>query len=289
VTGAWVLHLLTRNLDLDFLMFFSTAASIWGSKGLASYAAANQFLDALAHYRQSQGLPGLSINWARLGTDSCELETFFAQIGLEVMDTSAALDVMGQILGTGASQKIVAAVDWSTFKPVYEAKRRRPFLDGIGLVPESTQEPRTREKTGIHDRLEKAHPKEHVDLLIEHLRYVVASVLGFDSPELVDPQQGLFEMGVDSLMTVELRTQLETDLKRTVSSTLLFDHPSVQAIAEHLASSSLQAEILDAVDVKLQGDGRTERDLLEDLERLSEEEADALLSDQIRGVSEGNA
>ncbi len=85
IGGAWALHELTKNKSLDFFAAFSSGASVWSAKGLAHYAAANQFLDCLAHHRRALGLPALTINWGWWagGGTSAEWEKYFAQVGLE--------------------------------------------------------------------------------------------------------------------------------------------------------------------------------------------------------------
>ena len=279
--GAWNLHVLTRDMDLDFFTLFSTAASIWGSKGMANYAAANQFLDALAHYRQAIGLPALSINWARLGTDSPELEDFFAQIGLDVMQTTTALDVMGRILDTGAAQKTLAAVNWNTFKPVYEARRRRPFLTRIATETAAAPQKLAARSSDIAARIASVHPQERIELVTDYLCDVIAEILGFDSAGLVDPHQGLFDMGIDSLMTVNLRTRLELDLNREIPTTLLFDYPNVQAIAAYLIGELFATESAAPHTGKAALASEGSNDVLDDIENLSDEDADKLFDDQL--------
>jgi myxalamid-type polyketide synthase MxaE and MxaD len=239
VEGGWVLHQLTQKMPLDFLVFFSSGAAIWGSAGMAAYAAANHFLDVLAHHRRQLGLPALSVNWgwwADGGITGAQVEQFFAQVGLRPMPAGPALAALEGLLAAGAVQKVVAAVDWEVFKPVYEAKRRRPLLDEFKVRQASAPEaPAER----FVQRLKAAAAAEQRGLLLAHVREAVARVLGFDAADQLDVQQGFFKLGMDSIMTVQLRKRLESSLDCSLPSTIAFEYPSVQRLAGYLATHVL--------------------------------------------------
>ena len=141
VAGAWILHELTRQLELDFFVLFSSAAAIWGSKALGHYAAANGFLDALAHDRRAHGLPALSVNWGWWsggGMTSAETEAFFRRIGLGEMSAAQSLETLGRLLADRTVQKTVAEVDWDAFKSIYEAWGPRPLLQEVETAARET-------------------------------------------------------------------------------------------------------------------------------------------------------
>ena len=240
VMGTWVLHQLTRERDLDFFLLFSSTTALWGATELAHYAAANVFLDGFAHYRRALGLPALSINWGTwdvMRMASAEERGRIAQFGLRVMPSEQALAVLGDLLGsTDMAQVTIAAVDWNVLKPVYEAKRQRPFLEhiatpqrGNGTRP-STQQPQ------LLYQLKRAQPGESRNLLVAHIRAEVAQVLGVDSPQAIDVHRGLFELGLDSLMSIELKGRLETSVGQSLPSTLVFNYPTVSDLAGYLAT-----------------------------------------------------
>ena len=244
------------------------------------YAAANQFLDGLAHYRQAIGLPALSINWARLGTDSVDLERFFAEIGLETMPTDKAVTALEYLLEVHATQGTVAAVDWDVFKPIYEAKRRRPFLDRVSAPTHYVaQHDQERTKDDLVQKLEKAHASERLNLLVDHIRQEAMQILGFEPSQYLDPQQGLFELGMDSLMAVELRGRLEKSVQQPLSLTMTFDYPTIEAIAGYLAGDILQHSIAPNAPTDLPDQDVQADDALEQLEQLSEDEIDRVFAD----------
>ena len=131
--GAWALHQLTLKMDLDFFVLFSSGAALWGSKDLAHYAAANHFLDILAHYRHRQGLPATSINWGWWsgGGTTPTAERYFKQIGLNPMSDEECLASLNEILSSGAVQRAVSNFNWQIFGPILEVKKRRPMLEKL--------------------------------------------------------------------------------------------------------------------------------------------------------------
>ena len=230
VLGGWLLHQLTKEMNLDFFVMFSSMASVWGSKEQAHYTAANQFLDGLAHLRAGLGLPALSINWGPwAGTIAPEAEKRLRRIGVNPLNPAQALQVLGYLLGTNATQITVATVDWSLLKALYEARAPQLFLEQIESKNRSTAQEATIQ-TEFLQELQGASPKQVQRLLISHLQEEISNVLGF-RPE---PEMGFFDIGMDSLMAVELKTRLEGGLGIALPSTLAFDYPNIQRLSEHL-------------------------------------------------------
>ena len=240
--GAWILHELSRDLSLDFLVLFSSTTALLGSGRLGHYAAANQFLDALAHHRRAEGRPALSVNWGtwdEMRTASVDERRAFAQAGLLPMRSEDALALLGRLAAGSAAQATVAAVDWNALIGLYEVKRPRPFLSALRAGPPATPASGARpEPANLRARLEAARPESRRDLVLEHVRGAAAMVLGLD-PTRVDVEQGLFDMGMDSLMAVDLKTRLEAAAGQRLPSTLTFNYPTVTALAGYLAGDVL--------------------------------------------------
>ncbi len=140
IGGAWALHRITETRRLDFFLLFSSSAGILGVSGLGAYAAGNQFLDALARHRRARGLPATSVSWgaweyARWATEEARLRS--REGGMLPLPASRALALVDSILLSDRAHYVVAEIDWSKLKPVYEARRKRPFLERFDVSPES--------------------------------------------------------------------------------------------------------------------------------------------------------
>jgi SAM-dependent methyltransferase/acyl carrier protein/NAD(P)-dependent dehydrogenase (short-subunit alcohol dehydrogenase family) len=237
-SGAWVLHQLTKDLPLDCFVLFSSTTALWGAQGLAHYAAANQFLDALAQRRHAAGLPALSVNWGtwaamRLASD--EARELYASAGLERMSAPGALAMLDAALAIDAPQATIAAVNWDLLKPVYEARRARPFFSEVGVLPDRRTKQATREaKLDEAWTFEDVPEAERKEILGERVRSEVAAVLGLGNAADVDPTRGLFDLGMDSLMAVELRARLQKRAGCALPSTLTFNYPNAAALTQFL-------------------------------------------------------
>ncbi|MBW4467313.1 MAG: SDR family NAD(P)-dependent oxidoreductase [Pegethrix bostrychoides GSE-TBD4-15B] len=217
VEGAWNLHRLTQAQQLDHFVLFSSAASLIGSTGQANYAAANAFLDALAHYRQANGLPGLSVNWGAWQDDGMAAQLQLAP-GMAAIAPAAGLEILGILLQQSQPQVGVLPIDWHKW-----ASPDWPFFSEFD---------RADSPPPFLQQLQAAAAPERLTLLLDHLSQQIGKVLGAGSA--VDPQQGLSDLGMDSLTAVELRNLLQKTFDCRLSSTLLFDHPTLMALASHL-------------------------------------------------------
>jgi NAD(P)-dependent dehydrogenase (short-subunit alcohol dehydrogenase family)/acyl carrier protein len=249
VTGAWLLHQLAASMStaagLDFFVLFSSAASILGSRGLAHYAAANHSLDALAHYRAAHGLPALTVNWGWWLGGGMVTEEFAARFrgaGLRGIPPAQALSVLGYLLETGATQKVVADIDWTVLGTVIESKRNRPLLGQLATRSElsGTEGGTEKQSSRLAEQIRQATPIERQPLLEEFIRTQVAELLGFAASKSVDPKLGFFKMGMDSIMTVQLRTRLERILGCSLPPTVAFEFPNVQGLARFLTETVIQ-------------------------------------------------
>lgn len=283
VIGGWVLHQLTQSLKLNFFVSFSSIASVWGSKGQAHYAAANQFLDTLAYYRQAVGLPALTINWgpwAEIGMASGEAQQWLTRMGVQALQPDQALTALGSLLGGSRVQTTIADVDWKRFKSIYEARGYRPLLEHLEASLSSSSEQPGEKASQVLQQLASVPEHERLTHLITYLQTEVARVLGWAESQVPEPDRGFFDLGMDSLMAVELKTRLEKSFGKSLPTTLVFELPNIQTLAEHLGSEILA---WDTADSPSSTDPQEEERsaAIASIEQLSEAEVEASIAERL--------
>jgi acyl transferase domain-containing protein/acyl-CoA synthetase (AMP-forming)/AMP-acid ligase II/acyl carrier protein len=274
VQGAWNLHTLTADAPLDFFVLFSSAASVLGSPGAANYGAANAFLDALAWHRRAAGRPALSVNfgpWAGLGMfTNSELHRHFTHYGVEGMSAQDYFTALAGLLGgTVAPQVMVLDIDWARWRPSAQA----PLLRDLQVSGEAAT------GSGLFEAVQAADAQERQRLLETYLRDLVAGKLGL-APAGLDVAAPLNSLGVDSLITLELRIQVERELGIVVPVARLLDGPSVVSLSgwlnEQLAAAG-EARPEQAAPPSV-AEPAPEMDLLSQVSDLSDDAVDALLA-----------
>jgi malonyl CoA-acyl carrier protein transacylase len=238
VKGAWNLHTLTQNQPLDFFVSFSSIASLLGSAAQANYAAANAFLDTFTYYRQAQGLPALSINWgpwAEIGMASRTPQVIerLNKMGMGAIAPEQGLQIFEKLFSEPLVSQIgVIPIKWAQFRQ--EKWAASPFFtDFVAMHDSSVEQP---VKLDFLKQLEKAPANQYRELLIAHVCVLVAKTLGLGSPTQIEREQRLIDLGLDSLMAIELRSHLQSSLKCSLRSTLLFDYPTVETLVDYLLS-----------------------------------------------------
>ena len=249
MVGAWHLHRATRALELDLFVLFTSAAGVLGNAGQANHAAANAFLDRLARHRRSLGLAGQAIAWgAWSGTGEAEEQR--GRIGERLRATgqgwlapAQGLRSFDRLMGQGAVTALVTVADW----PVLAGRLERvpAFLDEL-VSPEATSARELVVTPDLVARLRATAASQREALLVEFVREELRAVLRL--AERPSATVGFFDLGMDSLMAVELRNRLNRALSGvcTVSGTAVFDHPDAERLARHLAG---ELEVLDEAPV----------------------------------------
>jgi acyl transferase domain-containing protein len=282
VDGAWALHALTRHARLDFFIMYSSIASVLGSAGQANHAAANAFMDALALHRRAEGLPGLSISWGawkEIGAAADRnLDDRVGARGIGMIAPEQGLLALEQLSGRAAPHVAFFPVQWDVF--FKGASPSSPFLSEVGTSPVSTPVVRKTAAAAsapamISAELQAATPARRRELLLAFAAEHVASVIGAPDWRGIDPRQPLNELGLDSLMAVDLRNRLGAGLGvgRSLPATLVFDHPTIEALATYLARGLSGVEEVAPVSAK------TSEETIDD---LSEEEIERLFAERTR-------
>nr|AJW65409.1 type I modular polyketide synthase [Nocardiopsis sp. CMB-M0232] len=235
--AAWHLHELTRHHDLNAFVLFSSIAGVTGAAGQGSYAAANTFLDAVAHHRRARGLAAASLAWgpwAEHGMAAALGEVDRARVarsGLTPLTEEEGLRLLDTALRCQDPFTIAARLDpaalggagplWSSLAPA--PGRRTAVANAAGTSA-----------TGLLDRLGALPPQERLRTLEDLVRAEAAAVLGHSGPGALDRDRPFRELGFDSLTAVELRNRLNTLTGLRLPPSTVFDHPKPTSLAGHI-------------------------------------------------------
>ncbi|KAB8156720.1 type I polyketide synthase, partial [Streptomyces mimosae] len=246
VDAAWNLHELTRDLNLTAFVLFSSIAGTLGSAGQANYAAANASLDALAHHRHTHNLPATSLAWGLWNTDGSDMASDLSdadrariqRTGLRPINPELGLTLLDTALTTPHPTLVAARLDLPTLrKQQADGTLPGPFH---GLLPTRRSRSTGASTTGASSApallalLENADEAAYGKTTLEFVREQIAAVLGYASPDLVEDERGLMDMGFDSLTAVELRGRLNAATGLRLPTTLVFDYPSALALAQEV-------------------------------------------------------
>jgi polyketide synthase 1/15 len=252
VDAAWNLHELTRDLSLSMFALCSSIAGTVGAAGQGNYAAANAFLDGLAAHRQAAGLPGVSLAWglwerssaltAHLsGRDLARLN----RDGLGAMNAAQALEMFDAALVVDHPVVIATRLDRAALDTravsgelpaLFSGLTRRPRRRTTDHVVDATES-----KSMLAQRLQALGPDDQHSLLVETMCLHAAAVMGHPAPEEIDPETPFRDLGFDSLTAVELRNRVKTATGLTLSPTLIFDHPTPNAVAVYIGGQFAEA------------------------------------------------
>ena len=243
VHGALALHRAFEGDPLDFFVLFSSAASVLNSPLLGAYAAANAFLDGLAHYRRGRGLRALSVNWGVWGETGmatrfqAEDVAALAQRGMGTIPTTEGLEALWRLVDLGIPQAAVLPVDWAEWARRYPAFAAASFFSEIVALVQVGTEARAEGGPGpaTREALWTAPPEERKRLVQAVVAASVAQVMRVEPREL-EAQQPLQALGLDSLMAVEIRNRLEAALGVGIPLVSLLEGPSVSALATTLVA-----------------------------------------------------
>ncbi len=230
--------------DLDAFVLFSSNSGVWGGGGQAAYAAANAYLDALAQHRRDRGLTATSVAWGAwagagmTGDDSGEQ---LRRRGIRAMDPALALTVLSQALDADETFLSVADMDWSRFAPAFTAARPRPLLDELPGVRDALEAGPVEADSSLAQRLSSLTESARADALLDLVRAETAAVLGYPGPGSVEPDRAFRDLGVDSLIALEVRNRLVAATGLKLPAVVLFDHPDPRRLAALLGRKLLGA------------------------------------------------
>jgi polyene macrolide polyketide synthase len=235
VDGALNLHRLTRDLDLAQFVLFSSIAATVGSPGQANYSAANAFLDALAHHRVTRGLAATAMAWGPwergMAAGQDEADRARAQrMGMTPLADEEGLALFDASLTAGEAVLVPVRLDTAALRAAGEGLLP-PILSGLIRVRSEGGGDAT---GSLQRRLSGVPESKWSAIVLDMVRDQVASVRGLESGDAVKPDLAFKEMGFDSLAAVELRNGLTRSTGIRLPATLVFDHPTPSAVAEHV-------------------------------------------------------
>ncbi len=244
--GAANLHHASSGMALDFFVLFSSISSLIGSRSQSSYAAANAAMDALAQQRRALGLPGIAINWGPWAGVGMAASLPFserqrlASRGIWFLSPGQALDALDCLLSSECGQAAVFSADW--------AKVAQNPISGadLGLLSELLEEGRrvqAERPRALFRELEQAVPARRHGVLVNYITAQVLDILQFESSRPLEPSQGFLQIGMDSLMAVELQSRLQNALGVSLSSTVSFDQPTIERLATHIIDTVLSGQL----------------------------------------------
>lgn len=245
--AAWNLHLATKDRPLDFFVLYSSAAAVIGNEGQASYGAANLFLDGLAQYRRARGLPATAVAWGAIGDvgylkDRPVVRKALAErFGVNAMPAAKALDRLDRAIQDGAPFVVLAEMNWGRLLRVDRIAAIRRFSElksEVELVGPEDGEGGFEDLRALIANLPRP---EAIALVQQGLARQIAQVLRIP-PAKLDAERSLLELGMDSLMVVEMQMAVEKNLGVNLSTAELIDKPTIAALAARLTDRLLNAE-----------------------------------------------
>ncbi|MGW0769414.1 SDR family NAD(P)-dependent oxidoreductase [Streptomyces sp. NPDC002676] len=243
--GAWHLHTLTRHLDLSAFVLFSSVAGVIGGPGQANYAAANAFLDALAAHRHAAGLPARSLAWGlweqadgMAGALDAEDLDRLRRSGMTPLSAAQGMALFDAAGGAGEPALVPLRLDTSALSAAPAAAVPAP-LRGLVRRPVRKRAGAGGGAPSLKGRLLAQAEADRTRTLLELVRTEVAAVLGHASGEEIEAARAFGELGFDSLTAVELRNRLTAATELRLPATLIFDHPTPNALADRLRAELL--------------------------------------------------
>mgnify|MGYP001413866637 CR=1 FL=1 len=305
--GAVNLDRLTRTVPLDFFVLFSAAAGWVGAPGQGNYASANTALDVLVQERLAARLPATSIAWGRWEGPGMAASRDWDSLGAPAIDIEQGLDALFELIGRQSGACAVLPLDWrrylghlyhddipACFDRVLDAQAAdagqslggdRSQADERGAMPARSSAAKKNDGASTFVRDLTGLPlAQRTDQLMRRLEALVRRVAAIPAGQPIDPDCPLRDLGVDSLMTVELRNAIGKALGVNLAATVVFDHPSLNALTRHVMVTvpGLSAGA-DAAPAIGEGGHLRQARMIEAVRELSEDEAEAQLLRELSG------
>nr|WP_205615392.1 type I polyketide synthase [Streptomyces harenosi] len=240
MVAAWNLHELTRDLDLSAFVLFSSMSGLIGPAGQANYAAGNAYLDALAQYRRARGLPGVSLAWGMWAERSAMTGHLtdvdlarLARLGVTLSSSEEGVALLDAALGHDEPVLVPVTLDLTEVRAQADVPPILRRLAGRGIARRSPH-PAPAGRGFAADRLAHLPEDGRYQALLDLVCTLMGEVLGYPAGRPVDPGRAFSELGVDSVSAVEFRNRIGAETGLRLAQTLVFDHPTAEAVAREL-------------------------------------------------------
>lgn len=296
VLGGWLLQSLLQDTVLDFFVSFSSGASLFGSAAQGNYAAASEFLDALAAHQRARGHAAISIDWGAISeigygatADGQRVHEYWESRGIHRITPRQVLTALELLIPQSIARIGVIKLDWHLLREFFpqiahfplvryllaEAEERVPAQDGANGVVSGSALP----------HIQSALPAERQQLMISYLCEQLANVLRVPAHRL-DTEQPLTALGLDSLMAIELKNRIERELQVRIPIVTFLQGPSITQFAdqvlEQIAAPPVAEPALAAVAADRGQEAVDAQHLLSQLDQLSDTEVETLLSQMLQ-------
>ena len=290
VIGGWLLHQYLQDQPLDFFVMFSSYGSLVGQAGQGNYAAANAFLDALAHARKAQGLPAQSINWGAwsgLGFAATPggkrvLEKLALQ-GLPGFSAAQGLSALRLLLDQPVTQALVTPVHWGRLQSSGLARAR--LWQTLLQEYKPAEQPAAGKQQTLRETLLALPAEQQPPVLQAHIQKTLAQVLRM-APERIEPKTPLGLLGLESLMSVEFRNRLEASLDLKLSATLVWSYPTLHDLTNFLMEKlgiTSAAETSAAAQKNIPQPALDQEEVVQKVKAMSDEDALQALKNRRKG------
>ncbi|MBC7840742.1 MAG: type I polyketide synthase [Gemmatimonadaceae bacterium] len=284
VDGAMHLDALTRDDALDTFLLFSSASGVIGWPGQASYAAANAALDQVAALRRASGRRAVSLQWGTwdgggMATRVAARARRFDATGIMAFTPAEALDLMMTHRTSVHDRMMLIRADWRAFVAARPADARLytrlPTASVAPIAPHVTD---TRARVAsLLDRVAALPDSLRPDAVRDAVMTFAARMLGLPSGARLDATRPLRDLGLDSLMAVELQTAIGAAVERTLPATLLFEHPTVDALSAYVLALLQPSTVTARTAAAPRADSEPTVTVDSDVAAMSDDDAEAML------------
>lgn len=239
-SGAWWLHCATRGMELDYFTTLSSVTAVWGTEGFGAYGAANGGLEAVTAARKALGQRATSVAygpWALDGSMADETSrTGFARLGVHAVETAPGIAVINAAAPDGAAGIVACGLDAGRFVKVMAAHRSRALFNDLADAARTDEPAALAPINAFLTELLARSPAAQPRIIAQKLREVLADTLGHADPATVRDDKGFFDLGLDSIMAVDMAAALAGLFELPVQISDIFDNPTIAALATHLGA-----------------------------------------------------